>query len=135
MLLHVGLGGRVFLRFETAPRRTLHSCGSAPCSSWCTYLTSPLCQPFPTAIPHAPASLPRQPPTDPAKRARWSALQAAAGRARAMLGLGEGQAAALAELFGGNGRPSLVPEGLGITPSISGLCRWGLGGGEFRTVA
>lgn len=92
------------------------------------HLTSLLYQPKffnrRTACPLLP---PLQPPSDPTKRARWSALHAAASRARSMLGLGEGQAAALAELFGGNGRPSLVPEGLGITPSISGLCRWGLG--------
>ena len=54
-------------------------------------------------------------------------MQAAAGRARAMLGLSPAAAAALAELFGGGGggRASLLPDSAGIGPSISGLCRWG----------
>ncbi|GLC71375.1 hypothetical protein PLESTF_001108700 [Pleodorina starrii] len=67
---------------------------------------------------------PPKPPSDPARRAQWAAVQAAAGRARAMLGLSEGQAAAVSELFGGCGRPSLMPESAAYTPSISGLCRF-----------
>ncbi|KXZ48833.1 hypothetical protein GPECTOR_25g418 [Gonium pectorale] len=72
-----------------------------------------------TSIAPAP-----KPPSDPARRAKWSVVTAAAGRARAMLGLSDGAAAALSELFGGCGRPPLPPDSAAVSPSISGLCRF-----------
>ena len=68
--------------------------------------------------------LPPPPPPPPPHRTVSSALQAL--RGALPLPWLCAQAAALAELFGGNakaGRPGVLPEGAAITPSITGLCR------------